>query len=100
MADIETTASPEFVAEQLGEELDVLYDKISAIVCEVGPKLLTRGMPALEANTAILECLTRLKNRLDLAITIIDKSFEWVEEYEDSSRLSDAKGELVKLREN
>lgn len=52
-------------AELMGMELDALYDELSSFVCDVGPELLTRGMPAHEANKAILACLKKLKQERD-----------------------------------
>lgn len=53
--------------------LDALYDRMSAFVCEHGPKLLTRGMPPIEANEAIMACLEAQRARLQLAQRIIDR---------------------------
>lgn len=72
MSTLQDVTSPEYQAEQLGKALDEVYDKMSAFVCEHGPELLTRGMPPLEANTAIMACLERLKNQRDLAFRIVD----------------------------
>lgn len=48
------------IAEERAARLEALFDKMSAFVCEHGPMLLTRGMPALEANEAIMACLEKL----------------------------------------
>lgn len=50
----------------MSEPLDDVYDTMSSIVSELGPSLLTRGMPALEANEAILACLRRVKRKAEL----------------------------------
>lgn len=48
------------MTEEQTKQLDELYDKMSAFVCEHGPKLLTRGINPLEANEAIMACLESL----------------------------------------
>lgn len=45
------------------ERLELVIDKLSELVCEHGPNLLTRGMSMLEANEAILQCLEGLLNK-------------------------------------
>lgn len=48
-------------------ELDRSYNALSEFVCAEGPLLLTRGMAALEANHALMECLKKLKRERDEA---------------------------------
>lgn len=43
--------------------LDEIFSKVSTLVCEEGPQILTLGMSQLEANTAILACLEQLLSR-------------------------------------
>lgn len=59
-------------ADQKSDQLDQTFDDLSVFVCGYGPELLTRGMPALMANTAILECLKKQRRKIELA----DKIFE------------------------
>jgi hypothetical protein len=59
------------------DRLDWLFNAISEKVCQHGPKLLTRGMPALEANEALLDCITKLESRLQLAEKIIDNLYAY-----------------------
>lgn len=47
--------------------MDNIYDRMASLVSETGPKLLSRGMPPLEANEAILACLDKLKRKAELA---------------------------------
>jgi hypothetical protein len=47
------------------EELDQVIDELSALVCEVGPDLLTRGMDQLTANKALLACIKKLREERD-----------------------------------
>ena len=53
--------------------LDDIFDQLCAIVTQEGPHHLIRGCTQLEANTAILGCIERLKNQRDLAFRIIDQ---------------------------
>lgn len=52
-------------ANPVESELDDLFNRMSAFVCEHGPFLLTRGMPAVEANNALLACLASLLHDID-----------------------------------
>lgn len=58
------TTSPQ---EQEAEELDLSFIRISELVCEHGPTLLTLGMKPLEANKALIECIESLVSRVRVA---------------------------------
>ena len=55
----------EATPDELARQLDASYDELSQLVCELGPELLTRGMPPLEANRAIIACIKKLRLEMD-----------------------------------
>jgi hypothetical protein len=71
----ETDSDIEIPSEKAAQAkiLDDIFDQLCAIVTELGPYHLMRGVTQLEANTAILRCIESLKNQRDLAFRIIDE---------------------------
>lgn len=76
--------------------LDEQYNKLSELVCEFGPKLLTRGMPAHEANDALIACLDHLiATRIPLEL--MAKLEEQKNEIEARARKAEKKLEVANL---
>jgi hypothetical protein len=61
-------------------ELDEIFSKLSLLVCEHGPQLLTLGMSQLEANRAILACLETLLSRARIAERMSKEAHEFKSE--------------------
>ncbi len=50
----------ELTPEHRAEKLEAIYEELSQLVTKHGPTHLARGMKALDANHAILECIKAL----------------------------------------